>query len=325
MTVSPRIAAVSTFSTTGLLLGAALLPAGSALAVDGCGSDATLVDTGICEVTFTETPDSAWTPPAGITKLQALLVGAGGAIGNDNEYGGGGGEVVLVELATTGDVDVTVGLGGLHAGDVDGTDTVVAQGSTIETAAFGENSGRGDVDGGASGNGNDGAYYGGGGGAGGAASVGFAGEGVVVSDIASGFDLFAEDDRCFGAGGVDVSYWQDGADARFYKEQAGCAGQNGGTLTYPDDAVQISETLWGYVGDIAEISEIATLPNTGNGGARIRLTVEDGSDGLVAIRYDVPATPLASTGFDTAGSVVAGVALVAGGAVIATRRRRSSR
>ena len=59
MTVSPRTLAVSTFSTAGLLLGASLLPAGSAFAADGCGSDATLVSTGICEVTFTETPDSA--------------------------------------------------------------------------------------------------------------------------------------------------------------------------------------------------------------------------------------------------------------------------
>lgn len=316
---------ITSFTGATVLLGASLIPAGSAFAVDGCGSDATLVDTGICEVTFTETPDSAWTPPAGITELQALLVGAGGAVGNDGEYGGGGGEVVLVELATTGEVDITVGIGGTHAGDVDGTDTVVEQGSTTVTAAFGENSGRGDVDGGDSGNGNLGIYYGGGGGAGGDATEGAAGEGLVVSDISTGFDLFASDDRCFGAGGIDTSYWQDGADVRFYQAQAGCNGDNGGTFTYPNDAVQVSDSLWGFVGDVAEIGEITTLPNTGNGGARIRLTVEDGSDGLVAIRYDVPATPLASTGFETVGSIVAGVAMIAGGAVIATRRRRASR
>jgi LPXTG-motif cell wall-anchored protein len=321
-----NIAKFSAVAGTSALLGASLIPAGSAFAVDGCGSDATLVDTGICEVTFTETPDSAWTPPAGISKLQALLVGAGGAVGSGyNEYGGGGGEVVLVELATTGDVDITVGVGGKNSGNVAGTNSEVQQGVIDEFAAAGTNSGNGNTNGGNSGNGNLGINYGGGGGAGGDATIDAAGEGVVVSDIATGFELFASDERCFGGGGIAVSYWQDGADARFYKEQASCGGENGGTLISPDYAVQVSGTLWGYVGDIAELVQNTTLANTGNGGAKIQNLIEDGSDGLVAIRYDVPAAPLAATGFDTAGSVVAGAALVAGGAVIATRRRRSSR
>ena len=74
---------VSALSTAGLLFGAAVIPAGSAFAAGECGTGATLVADGICEVTFLETPDSAWTPPAGITKLQALLVGAGGSGNHD--------------------------------------------------------------------------------------------------------------------------------------------------------------------------------------------------------------------------------------------------
>ena len=311
---------VSALSTAGLLFGAAVIPAGSAFAAGECGAGATLVADGICEVTFTETPDSNWTPPVGITKLQALLVGGGGAVGTTNEYGGGGGEVILVELAPTGAVDVTVGTGGLHDGNIASTASSVEQGNISEVAIGGDNSGSEGNIGGDSGSGYQGASFGAGGGASGDATDDAAGEGVTVSDISDDFSLFVDDDRCFGAGGIDTSYWADGASVNFYFNQAGCEGSNGGAISYPIDAAPLNEYWWSFVGDVSEVVETPTEANTGNGGARIRTTAEDGSDGIVVLRYDAQ---LASTGFDATGSLIAGAALVTSGAVVATRRRAS--
>jgi LPXTG-motif cell wall-anchored protein len=325
--MTTRYAAIS---TTGALLGVALIPAGSASAVDGCGAGATLVADGICEVTFTETPDLAWTPPAGITKLQALLVGGGGAVGSPvNEYGGGGGDVVLVELAATGDVEIVVGVGGLHTGDVASSSTTIDQGSLSDSAAGGENSGMDDSNsGGDSGNDFQGGQYGGGGGAGGAGSNESGGQGLIVNEIDDDFDLFANDDRCFGGGGVDqYSYTFEigGSPAiSVYAVGVSCGGDNGGVLLYPESAVNDGSGQMQFLGTISDLTLSPTLPNTGNGGASIKGAVssrEDGSDGIVVLRYD---TALAATGFDATGSVIAGVALTAAGVFFARRRQLAS-
>ncbi|MEY4477423.1 MAG: hypothetical protein RJA31_927, partial [Actinomycetota bacterium] len=222
MTVSLRTAAVSTFSTAGLLFGAAMLPAGSAFAADGCGSDATLVDTGICEVVFTETPDSSWTPPAGISTIQALLVGAGGTgyEASGDSYGGGGGGVELVELDTTGAVTVTVGFATDVAYDAADNDTVVEQGPDTFTAEGGR---AGHLDrswyGGTSGNGFDG--YNNGGGAGSEADSSDSadvGDGVIVNEIdPDTFTLFANNDDCYGAGGSGYNSYVEGATQRIQR------------------------------------------------------------------------------------------------------------
>lgn len=76
---------------------------------------ATLVADGVCEVRFTTS--GTFTPPTGITKLAAVLVGGGGAGGyftpNDYAYAGSGGSVVYIDSVPLGGaVTVTVGLGG---------------------------------------------------------------------------------------------------------------------------------------------------------------------------------------------------------------------
>jgi hypothetical protein len=318
-----RSLSIPAFSAAGLLLGASLLPAGTAFAADGCGGDATLIADGICEVTFTETPTSAWTPPAGITTLQALLVGGGGAVSDvGDEYGGGGGEVVLVELSTTGAVDVTVGTGGLNVGNVDSESSVVGQGSTDTTARGGGNSDGLNDFGGSSGNGNLGDSEGSGGGAGGAADNSNAGAGVVVSDIAGGFELFAADDRCFGGGGVNLYSWGVPT-AHVRAVSPACGGDNGGWFDFPDTAT-LNGIWWEFAGTADDVDAVPTLANTGNGGASFGGFIEipeDGSDGLVAIRYDAA---LASTGFDVTGAIASAAVLVTAGAIIATRRRKAS-
>ena len=328
MTVSTRISAVSTISTAGLLFGAAILPAGSAFAADGCGADATLVAPGICEVSFTETPDAAWTPPAGITKIQALLVGAGGAghEASGDSYGGGGGGVELVELDTTGAVTVTVGFATDVAYDAADNDTVVAQGSDVFTAEGGR---AGHLDrswyGGTSGNGFDG--YNNGGGAGSApdstddADVG---DGLIVNEIdPATFALFANNDDCYGAGGAGYNTYTDGAIQRIQRIVPEC---NTAYLVIPETTA--FNSFWDeFTGSLADVTWADGVPNSGSGGVAVDSNVEGvhevmGEDGKVVIRYDVA---LAATGFDATASATAGATLVVGGAVIATRRRRASR
>jgi LPXTG-motif cell wall-anchored protein len=324
MTVSPRIAAVSTFSTAGLLFGAALLPAGSAFAASyDCGSGATLVADGICEVTFTE--DGTWTPPAGITKLQALIVGGGGHGGpaSGDAYAGGAGEVRLVELSTSGEVEISVGTGGTDITS-SGGDTSIAQGSTSEIADGGEVGAPGGSDiGGASGSGYVGDTYNyGGAGAGGNADGNSGGVGVVINEIDPVvFTLFANDDRCLGGGGAGT--WggiYSGADVYLQSVSATCGG---GYPEAPDSAALVT-SQWVWTGSLSDATLIEPTPNSGGGAGAMDIgTLEytDGADGVVTFRYDVQ---LAETGFDATGSIVAGAALVAGGAVVATRRRRNA-
>ncbi len=318
--VSSISTCVAGVSTVGVLFGVALIPAGSAFAAGGCAAGATLVAPGICEITFAETPGSAWTPPAGITKLQALLVGGGGAVGAYNEYGGGGGDVILVELNTNGSVAVEVGVGGLNAGNIASTDSSVEQGAISQVAVGGENSHY--VSGGASGNGFEGAQDGSGAGAGGSAIGNGAGEGLIVNEIDSSFDLFADDDRCFGGGGVDVNSFRDGGNVVVEMQSESCGGENGGGLSMPASVVD-SGGWWSFVGADDDLVMTAIVPNTGNGGSSLRgihYIRQNGSDGVVVLRYDAT---LAATGFESTGALALGFALFGIGVALATRRRRT--
>ena len=103
-----------------------------------------------------------------------------------------------------------------------------------------------------------------------------------------------------------------------------CGGDNGGVLLYPESAVNDGSGQMEFLGTISDLTLSPTLPNTGNGGASIKGAVsslEDGSDGIVVLRYD---TALAATGFDATGSVIAGVALTAAGVFFARRRQLAS-
>lgn len=156
---------------------------GSAFAAPTCG-DATLIAPSICEIVMYSS--GTFTPPAGVTKLAAVLVGGGGGADQiATGYAGGGGEVTYVDsVALTGPLVVTVGAGGSLGtqtpGASDGGDTTL----NSHTA----NGGQAGLftNGGASGNGNAG--YSSftdspGGGAKSAATSTTPGSGYVLSDI----------------------------------------------------------------------------------------------------------------------------------------------
>ena len=128
-------AGFSLTSAAGLLVVAGASSAGAAAA---CPAGSSEVSPGVCSVDFTSS--GTFTPPAGVSTLQALLIGGGGA-GQDNvcnSYTGGeAGAVTFVSaVSTAGPVSVVVGSGGVTTlphcpDDPDGT----AGGPTIITDA----------------------------------------------------------------------------------------------------------------------------------------------------------------------------------------------
>lgn len=201
---SAALAAVATAGVSSLFVGVA--PASAAVA-DACG-EGTLIAPGICEQTFTS-GTASFTPSADMTKLEVLLVGAGGSgaaqeAPNTNGYAaaGGGGEVKVVDFSgATAPLNLTVAAAG--------TPGTVSDGTTSGSVANGSD-GSGET-GGASGNGNSGASgisnsvtpFGAGGGAGASpANNADGGAGVVVNTLVAGTSLFSDDTRCFGGGGA---------------------------------------------------------------------------------------------------------------------------
>ena len=284
MAISTRAVSVSAFSSAGLLLGAALLPAGTAFAAGECATGATLVADGICEVTFTETPNSNWTPPAGITKLQALVVGAGGAAGqaDGDAYAGGGGDVQLVELSVTGAVEITVGVGGdTVAGD--GGDSEVVQGSIDVVAAGGQVGAPGGVPvGGASGSGYSGDTYNwAGAGAGGDANAETGGAGLVVNEIdPTTFTLFANDDSCLGGGGAATYASESAPNAYAHDFAASCGG---GMPLLPADATW-NTFQWTWIGAADDMELTAPVANSGGGAGGLGLLEAEGLELLAQRR-----------------------------------------
>lgn len=261
-TTSTVIAAVATAGASTLLFGVG--PA-SAAPSEACGTVGDLVAPGVCEVTFTS-GTAEFTPTAQMTKLEILLVGAGGsgatyqAPSTKGYAAGGGGEVKIVDFAGASDpITVNVPGPGTPGGATDGT-----------TNATVNNGGNGFVDfttgiatGGASGSGQLGAVgagggetsFAGGGGASGAASGANGGNGAVVDAIAPSGSLFAGDTRCFGGGGAIGMTGADGV--------PGC----GGATTDADGNV------------------IASIANSGGGGVSDTLGSMSGATGFVAIRW----------------------------------------
>ena len=295
--VKSATARKSAFAVVSLSVGATILVAGlgsPALAATGCPSGATLVAGSICEVVFTSTPSGVWTPPAGVTRVDALLVGAGGS--GLYQYGGGGGDVQVVTLATSGDVNVTVGMG--VSGNYDSVqDSVVTQGSDTFVAHGGYAPPSSNFPGFGGNSGNDNEANGHGGSGAGAASVdGNGGAGLVVSDIpeATG-TLFEDEDSCFGGGGAHGS------------STASCGG--------------------GFTTDVNSIIGTDPVANSGGGGGSWYYNGDinqDGADGQVVIRYPVPT--LANTGAgDSTPSLIAGFgALLVGLSALMFGRRRKA-
>jgi uncharacterized repeat protein (TIGR02543 family) len=273
-TTSAAIAAVVAGGISSVFLGAA--PADAA--TPACGATGALISAGICEQTFTS-GTSTFTPTAAMTKLEVLLVGAGGN-GADQPVtsvgyaaAGGGGEVKVVDFSgTTSPMTVTV--------PTPGTPALVTDGITTATVGNGGDAfpgGAGPATGGASGNGNLGATSfagsgtGGGGGAGGATTTANGGAGVMVSSLVTASSLFIADSTCYGGGGASGL-----AGSPAVQGIATCGG--GG----PSDATSTALT--------------AALANSGGGGGGIDVTqplaLRQGADGIVVIRWNAATVTL---------------------------------
>lgn len=203
---------VAALTGVGLVSSPLLALAAPAFAAD-CGTStpaASEVSAGICEVQFTT--DSTFTAPSGVTKLTALIVGAGGGhVDNFGSYAGGGGDVVFVSsVDTSGPITIVVGAGTDGSSPQAGSSVVnsdVAEGGYSGTF----DSSGGTEKGGMSGGGNAGsfAYWtgvnftGAGGGAGGDGSDLAAGAGVTASEAAAGDELWpaVSGEPAYGAGG----------------------------------------------------------------------------------------------------------------------------
>lgn len=263
---SAAVAVAATAGVSTLFVGVA--PAIAAPSSEACGDTGAVVAAGICEQTYTS-GSATLTPTADMTKLEVLLVGAGGAgmvqpDPNTNGYAtaGGGGEVKIVDFTgATSDLEIDVPTPASPGG--------VTSGAQVETVANGVD-GSSTTSGGASGSGNAGATgnsasppttYGAGGGAASAASGANGGAGVVVSTIALSGSLFAADSHCYGGGGaVGISGVQ------------GIPGCGGGG---PSDATGANLT--------------AAAANSGGGGGGVSGVVTSaavtGADGVVVVRW----------------------------------------
>lgn len=317
---------MSAFSrTTSLTLGTALIAAPFALSAvaanavpaSSCGgvTGAVEVLTNVCEIGFQSAADAGTTfsTPSGMTKMAAVLVGAGG--GSEwagGAYGGGGGGVEYVDLSSAAGATFTVtpGLGGDAAADGEhttlswGTETATATGgfapSVNHFSAYSGNSG-------GAGLGVDGSQYG-------ASGGGASGDGIALSD----YGQFEQG----GAGltpselpGVSTALFQTGVND-FEFGVGGSASNELNTQT--------------------TFSTNATYALAGYGGNALDGTSESGNDGAVYIRWTTVADPtptptpeLAHTGANTAtpialglGSVALGSVIVANGLRVRSRRTK---
>ena len=325
LTFRKTTTAIAAFATLGA--GSMFLAASPAAAVDTCGSGGTLVSPGVCQLVFTA--DGTFTRTAEMTKLEVLLVGAGGNASfsprttgapatNGYAAAGGGGEVRVVNFsAASGEIEVTVGQSGVDNTYVEDVDDALFEIAINGANGTGGSEGLGN--GGESGSGLDGqaftnpsaASYGSGGGAGSVGLGNVGGTGVAVNSLVLAGSLFASDTACYGGGG----------------------GAGFVSTVEPITSVLGSATCGGgYPTDNTATALMAAVPNSGGGAGAVNFAVADqttlaGADGVVAVRW--PAA-LAATGSETnVGATVIGIsALVAGiGLAMAaayTRKRRES-
>ena len=277
---------------------------------DACSAsnpDAITVGNNVCEITFLTTPSNDFVVPKGVSALQALLVGGGS--GANVSYTGGGGEVKVVDLATTGNVKVTVATaadiaadGNLSKVTQNGTDSIAAGG--VKHDDFGGAPGAGGpggVDRGINGLGDLGANSNNN-------AVENGGDGIVVKNIA-GASLFSDDNDCFGGGGAHSDYSSDGSDIIW--AQVGIAVCGGGSTS-----VDVAADTYAAVAPIAN-------SGGGAGGYVDWISGRAGSSGRVVLRYTLAeeAPTLANTGgFESNAALLFGSALVAAGALALKRR-----
>lgn len=325
---SSRGRTVGAIAATSLLGSVLFTGFGSAaFAATSCPAGSTAVSASICEVSFTTPGETMWQIPAGVTSIEALLVGAGGA--SDGQYGGGGGDVRIFELDPTGNVTVVVGAGGTFSSS--GTGIGGASSVTQNTVAESANGGTGgtlQTWGGTSGSGLESTDIGGSG-AGAAASSENGGAGVTVSTLTS--TMFTTVDDCFGGGGAGVVTGIDGP----LNTSATCGG---GYLTdfesnTPDDNAWQPNT--------GSVNQFSPTANSGGGASalisfnttfRWIVQPQNGAAGQVVLRFTVQEQPadtsgqLANTGLGTNAFAWGAAALTGlmGAALAFTARRRQS-
>lgn len=271
-------------SSAALLLAGLSFPAISPANAAACNATPVDLGSGVYEVKFTNSCD--WTAPAGLSVLEALLVGAGGT--SIEGYAGGGGEVKVVGLDKSKSTwTIQVGLASASDGD-SGRNTIVSATGPVSHSAAGGRDGAYPA-GGTSGSGFDGSdcgagfcYGGPGGGAGAAAVSGFdGGAGLLVSAAATaaslGSGLFGSDTRCFGGGGATAGIDESSSPAVFHSGTPGCGGGTGA-----------------WSGDPGSYTSSATdaTANSGGGGGGVDSDGEAqgaAADGVVIFRYTVAA------------------------------------
>lgn len=302
-------------SAAGLMVVAGASSAGAATA---CPAGATQVSPGVCSVTLTSS--GSFTAPQGVTTLEALLVGGGGAGDADicgSYTGGAAGEVKYVSaISTTGPVAVTVGSGGIAPAGacgisttsaINGGNSVLTDGaSTVTTAA------------------------------GGAGSAGVGGAGTSASAFVAGVPGTV---ALWPAIGGEPCFAQDGQDGAF----------TGGALsTDPAYFANVSSVLSCGAGALSDSvvddpsgSGVFTnaSASTGSGGSAYSYFQEtavgtwesdggNGGSGFVTFRYpmaQVFEATLASTGPASTGLAWASAVLTMLGAVLLAASRRVRR
>ncbi len=345
---SPRMRAlgVGAVALSGISLTAGF--ASSAFAASGCGTGATLVSPGICEIEFTS-GSHTFTPPAGITKLDALVVGGGShgfaALMGGHEYhayAGSGGDVKVVSLSPTGAVNVVVGAGSTDS--VTAGASSVAQGSSTTASAGATNPSTWNIGRSGAGTWNGGSFGGSGevggnlvffgnGGSGASANAsgpsnGNGGPGIAPSAIGAG-TLFATVEECYGGGGGGSVWDLEWRPATIYPALGQCGGGSVVVTAAGSAPYNPHQTL------------TATRANSGSGGAAYWFAPQgtvsspgtvvsghqDGAAGVVILRFDAGATPapLPNTGMNVGGVLGLGAsALLAGAAALILGRRRKA-
>lgn len=286
----------------GLLVAPFALTAPAANAAVDCGTTtptATVINGTICEVRFDTAGSYTFTAPSGVSKLAAVIIGAGGgALGNSFEaYAGGSGLAVYVDsVDTSADIAVLVGTGG-------GSGTLVIPPTAGGTSSVnGDTATAGDVGSGAVGGGGSNDDF---------AGAAYFDSSVDANSYAAGAGSSADGFECVGGAGVTLD---DIA--------------TDDTLFPGDDT-----TVYANGGDCSDTAPVATAQVSGNGGSVGNDFIAGrGVDGLVVLRWAATVTPepLPSTGqpFPSGLAFVGASAVLAGGMAFAAgliaRRRRTN-
>ena len=251
-----------------------------------------------CVLQFTTVGSYTWTPPAGITTVDVLVVGGGGGGGADAAGGGGaGGYIYQQGFAVSGSTAINVGSGG-----VGGTN------STATTASNGSNSVFGSltaIGGGRGGTYNGGAGASGGSGGGGGFVSGTAGNGTNSQGNVGGAggNLWGGGPAAGGGGGAGgagtFGNTSDGnggpglsnsitGSARWY-----AAGGGGGRWSVTTNIENGGSGIGGRgAGSCGANPSMPGTANTGSGGggapAGCQTYGSAGGSGIVIVRYSLP-------------------------------------